>query len=446
MTRNRWGILAFLMLIAFMGHFNRISISVAGTEKLRDEYQFSDPQLGVVYSSFVFMYTFLMTPGGWLIDRIGAVKSLALMGCSLAVLEAATGLVSVFPGTGAVFLALIVIRGVAGAASAPLHPGASRVVSRWMPPADQPLANGMVTAAAVAGIASTFYLFGWLMDACGWPAAFVAAGGITLVVMGGWWLFATERPISNARDAADAAATDAGGPRPSLRDAPSPTSFSPRPAHAGAESIAAAPPDSSALWELLRNRNLICLTLSYSAVGYFQYIFFYWTEHIFLHVLSVSKQTSRTYSTLALLSMAVGMLLGGWLANRLAGWSLRVPALALIPICGMLVSAVSVVLSGMTLDPEWVLCWFSLAMAGIGACEGPMWTLAVRMGRRSGGTAAGIFNTGGNVGGIVSPTLTPLLGRYFGWEKGLWIASMLCVLGAVLWIGIDTREEADSAS
>lgn len=409
LSPKRWGMLAFLMAIAFMGHFNRISISVAGTEQLKAQYQFSDEQLGLIYSSFVLMYTCFMAPGGWLIDRIGAVKALAMMGISFGVLEALTGLVSVFPGNTAAFAAFFGVRSIAGITSAPLHPGASRVNSRWMLPSEQPLANGMVTAAAVLGISSTFYLFGWLMDAFGWPAAFVIAGGMMLALMFAWMNYAQEHPVNAPTEEAPAA--------------PVPERF-----------------DVAQTWNLLRNRNLVCLTLSYSAVGYFQYIFFFWIEHLFMEEMMLDKQTSRGYSTIALLSMAVGMLAGGWAVNRLSELRLRVPALALIPIIGMLTAAVSTIISGRSKDPEVVLFWFSLAMAGIGACEGPMWTLAVRMGRHSGGTAAGIFNTGGNIGGIISPALTPLI----GFEYGLWIASLLCVIGAILWIGIDAREETEA--
>src|SRR5207244_3216025 len=44
-------------------------------------------------------------------------------------------------------------------------------------------------------------------------------------------------------------------------------------------------------WEdfgrLLANRSLVLLTLSYAAVGYFQYLFFYWSQQYFDKVLEV---------------------------------------------------------------------------------------------------------------------------------------------------------------
>ena len=71
-----------------------------------------------------------------------------------------------------------------------------------------------------------------------------------------------------------------------------------------------------------------------------------------------------------------------------------------------------------------------------------MWTLAVRSGRQHGGTAAGIFNTGGNLGGIVSPVLTPYIGERFGWNTCFWVVGAVCVLGATLWIWIDGNVES----
>ena len=418
---RRWGILAFLMLIAFMAHFNRMSISVAGTERLMSQYGFSTTQMGFVYSSFILMYTMFMTPGGWLIDRVGAVRALAIMGFSFALLEALSGAVSLFPVSSSVLAGLIVIRGIAGISSCPLHPGASRVVSRWMPLAEQPLANGLVTAAALLGISSTYYLFGWLMDEFGWPQAFVIAGVMMLVVISAWNLFATEFPPSEQKeDLLDAAGL-----------------------HAAAKSAPAS--TLSSTLELLKDRNLVCLTISYSAVGYFQFVFFYWIEHYYSDTLHLDEKTSRTYSTISLLSMAVGMFLGGYLIRHLSRYRMPISPLALVPIMGLLISAVCVLFGGYSREPNVVLFWFMLALAGIGMCEGPMWTIAVRSGRQHGGTAAGIFNTGGNSGGIIAPVLTPHIGEQFGWDKSLWIASAFCIFGAIMWFWIDAEDKPASS-
>ena len=54
----------------------------------------------------------------------------------------------------------------------------------------------------------------------------------------------------------------------------------------------------------------------------------------------------------------------------------------------------------------------ALALAAVGACEAPIWTTAVELGGRRGGTAAGICNTGGNAGGLLAPIVTPLVSNW----------------------------------
>ena len=71
-------------------------------------------------------------------------------------------------------------------------------------------------------------------------------------------------------------------------------------------------------YSLLGNRSLVLLTLSYSAVGYFQYLFFYWLEYYFKSILKLDTDTSRLYATIPMLSMAAGMFLGGWVADDLS--------------------------------------------------------------------------------------------------------------------------------
>src|SRR2546428_7987992 len=68
---------------------------------------------------------------------------------------------------------------------------------------------------------------------------------------------------------------------------------------------------------LLRNPSLLWLTLAYSAVGYFQYLFFYWMQYYFDSVLKVGKVQSRWSTAIPTLAMAVCMPLGGWVSDQM---------------------------------------------------------------------------------------------------------------------------------
>ena len=113
------------------------------------------------------------------------------------------------------------------------------------------------------------------------------------------------------------------------------------------------------------------LTLSYAAVGYFEYLFFFWTEYYFKDVLHLPQGRSRLYSTILNLSMGVGMMLGGWVSDRLLRtWGYRWGRAA-VPMAGLLTSAV-LLGAGLLVqrEPPALVACFALALAAGGACEG----------------------------------------------------------------------------
>jgi MFS family permease len=198
---------------------------------------------------------------------------------------------------------------------------------------------------------------------------------------------------------------------------------------------------------------VLLLTLSYAAVGYLEYLFFFWMNHYFGTILHVEKTRSRLFTALLFLSMATGMITGGWLTDWLrkhfGPWIGR----ALVPMGGMTLGAIFLGLGVLGEQIGWIVFWLALALMAVGATEGPIWTAAVEIGGRQGGTAAGIVNTGGNLGGFIAPFLTPLvahgvrdafgLSEQVGWQCGITLAGVLCLGGATLWWWIRPDQSAD---
>ena len=92
----RWKILALLMAYAGLVHYNRVSIATAGTEHIMPEYGIDATSMGMVYSSYLFLYTLFMLPGGWLLDKIGPKRALLVVGFGSALLVPMTGLMGRF--------------------------------------------------------------------------------------------------------------------------------------------------------------------------------------------------------------------------------------------------------------------------------------------------------------------------------------------------------------
>lgn len=411
-------ILVLLMALAALCHFNRVSISVAGSERLMTEFSLSEQQLGWIYSAYLVVYTLLMLPGGWLLDRFGPRTMMGVMAAGSALFVGMTALAGLPIVPVSALATLMLVRGALGAASVPMHPGAANTVANWFAPAKRASANALVTAAALVGIALSYPLFGALIDTVGWRAGMLISAAVTGAVALAWWFIASDRPAA----ARNTIAASAG------------------------ESSAAAPVAAQAAPRVaeLQLTSLLLLTISYAAVGYFQYLFFYWSQYYFDHVLELGTRNGRLAAMLLSLSMAAGMLGGGWLAARLQSRWHPWRGLTLVPMIGMAAGAVLTV-AGVLVDwPAVTIASFALAMAAVGMAEGPFWTAVVEVAGNRRGMAAAFFNTGGNIGGLLAPYATPIISAWLGWQSGIALASLFCLIGAALWLWVRPAEATQS--
>jgi sugar phosphate permease len=415
---SRWRLVALLLAMVATAHFNRISMSVAGAGAIIPKEGVDPTHMGMVYSAYLLLYTFAMSPGGWFNDHFGPRLGLFVVGAGSAVFVTLTGLAGcLWTGT-TLLLGLLAIRGLMGIFNAPTHPGAARLVGNWIPGGQRSLVNGMVNFAACVGISTTYLLFGFLMDHFEWTGASFIAGGATFVLALVWIVFATNRPVEP-------------GFQTEFGNQNTRTEFG----NYSDISVPARP-----VLELLLNRSLVFLTLSYAALGYFQYLFFYWAEYYFEQVRHLTKQESRMYTSILTLAMGLGMVAGGWLTDWTRTRFHHRRAIALVPVTGLILSAVLLLTGLFSEAPMLTLLFFTFAMAAAGASEGAFWTLAVEIGDSRGGLAAGILNTGGNAGGLIAPVLTPYVSAWLGWQAGLGLASVACFIGAMCWIWIDPDE------
>jgi MFS family permease len=406
-THYPWLLVSGLMFLAVLGHFNRVSISVAGSDRFIRDGILTERQMGEIYSAFLWVYTLCMLPAGWIIDRFGPVRALAGMALGMGACVIATGLA----GTAAVgtlsFAAnLLFIRGLAGAFSAPLHPAAARGVSLWVSPQAQMRANGLITAGALLGVAASYPLFGWLMERLDWQAAFVVSGAVMIVAALAWWRVAGELVMASPRTMSNST---------QLRQ----------------------------LIELCQYRGLILISLSYAAVGYFQYLFMYWIHHYLTTSLGRSDVESRNSTAVIMLAMAAGMSFGGWFAEWLCRhlgkrWGRRALVLG-----GMLLSSLLALAGLRATNATHAVTGFALAFAALGMCEGVFWTSVTDMGGAHGGTAAAMMNTGGNAGGALAPWLTALLKDRFGWPVAIGVACAVSCLGGLVWLALEPDQKFD---
>lgn len=401
----RWGVVLLLMGYTALGHFNREGFAVAGNEIFIKQLGVSEVRMGWVYSAFLIVYTIGMMPGGWLIDRFGSGRMLTLFGLSLGTFVVLTGTLDWLTKTPlSLWIGLLVLRGLAGACNSPLHPGAAHVAADLMPDEHRATVNGLRTAGALIGVAFSYPIFGWLMDELTWPWAFVVSGSALVACGVVWKMFAS--PLL---------------PVPQRVD-----------------STAMIEADSRAKWLLLRDRNLWLLTLSYAAYGYFQYLFFYWMSYYFEKVLHVPDAESRRASFYIFLAMGAGMAIGGYCTGIVCKLLGNTCGRRSVVMTGMGLAAIFALMAVNRTDQWGVAVCLAVSMGALGMCEGVFWTTATDIGGKSRGFSGAFMNTGGNVGGFISPVLTPYIAESeaMGWTGAITVACAITGLGALLWFVI----------
>jgi len=399
-TSDRSGevLLALLAAAYFFAFYDRQLMVVVG-EMVKHEFTLSDKELSLLTgATFVLIYGTGGIVTGWLGDRV---SRKTIMVWALLTWSAITTLT----GFSQSFLQLALARvglGVGEAATVPV--GISAIADRYSP-ARRPMALAIFYAAGPLGILACFLAGAWLATRYGWRLAFFVAGppGVLLAALIALFL---REPLREA--SAEVGAAKGGG-----------LSY------------------FRLVWD---NRPLRWLLIAGALAGFISVGMLQWLPIFFLrsHHLTLS-QLARYFGPVLTLGMISGLLLGGWIGNRVAARSIaaltRVPILIMIGVVPVyllvfwlssLAAAFAATLLGTTLSvlyaPSYNAAWQAI-------CD-----------PRARGTAAGIsaFATmmiGGSACtyfiGALSDWLKPMLGAE-SLRYALSAAMSFCLIAAAL--------------
>jgi sugar phosphate permease len=420
-TFRRSPIVIAVLMLAFsiMSYFNRTIVSIA-TPQIISEFALSETQMGSIHSAFLLSYGLLMIPGGYLADRIGPSLVLTWMSLGSALFTGLTALAG-RPGLGAylgIVPSFLLVRLGMGTFTAPLYPSCGRVNANWFSAEQRARIWGLVASGAGVGGAMSPFLFAWMMHRYGWRASFWLAAAATAVLGLLWLWYAQDHPSQRRWTWHD-----------QVQQTGSHVSW--KPANAGRNP-----------WRrLLSNRSLMWLTLGYSAVGYFEYIFFFWIYYYFAKIRQVGDELSALFTTILFLMWMVMTPLGGWIFDRMVARYGKNRGRRLVPTACLTISAVLLCI-GVNMTGTWSVALFlAFALGFASASDGPFWATAIDLGGKDVGAAGGIMNTGANLGGFVAPTLTPLIASIAGWSWSLYFASLVVLIGVVCWFLVNADQE-----
>src|SRR5579862_4707871 len=178
-TRVRYRVLGMGVAVYMITYMDRVVISNAAPS-IRSEFGFSLVTMGWILASFRWSYALFQIPGGWLGDRIGPRKALALIVTWWSIFTSATALA--FNAA-----SMVAIRFLFGVGEAGAFPIATRSLSRWMLPSERGFAQGITHAGSRLGAALTPPLVVFLILKYGWRVPFYVFGAIGLVWAAAWF-------------------------------------------------------------------------------------------------------------------------------------------------------------------------------------------------------------------------------------------------------------------
>jgi ACS family glucarate transporter-like MFS transporter len=77
---------------------------------------------------------------------------------------------------------------------------------------------------------------------------------------------------------------------------------------------------------------------------------------------------------------------------------------------------------------------------------GAYWSVTTDLSKAHAGTLSGIMNMGANIGGAISPSLTPWLAEQWGWTVSLLVAAAVALFGGLMWSRIDASTAIEEAT
>jgi ACS family glucarate transporter-like MFS transporter len=411
-TRIRWRIAGLLFAISVVTYIDRVNISVTARQMM-PALGLTDLQMGQVFSAFVFGYALCQIPGGWLGDRSGAKRVLTVAIIWWSIFTALTAVAAVLPFAYLIgpLGSLILVRFLVGIGEAAALPNFNRTVGNWLAPHERGLGIGIAIGGIGVGSAITPPVTAWIMVNFGWQTAFYAAALLGLVVALAWFLYATDQPRDHPHvNAAEIALIET---RPAAK-----------------ESSAAVSPTWA---QIARTRTVWWLVLSYSCLGYVAYVYMSWFYLYLVNVRGFGVLRGAVFASGPFVAMAVFCPMGGWVTDRLAmRWGIN-RGRAVVGGIGMVLAAVSIVLGAFTDSPYAAIALLSCGAGWLYFPVGAYWSSTVDLSKRHAGALSGLMNTGANLGGVLSPTLTPWLAEQIGWSGALGVAACVALAGGLMW-------------
>jgi MFS transporter, ACS family, glucarate transporter len=421
LIRIRWRIFSLLFGFGFLAYFQQKSITVVAAQMMPDLH-LSQFQISLIEWGFVLGYGLFQLPGGIFGQRHGARRTFVIIGLAAFLATIGMPLAPYMLSGAGLFIALLAVQLLLGCSQAAIFPVSAGVFEVWFPPRQWTSVQGLQTMGLGLGAALTPPLVASLMSTMGWQRAllWVSLPAIGLIALWAWYGRNTprEHPSMSTQELAEI----------------------------GSQNV--APVDSNInfrqLLNILKNRNVLLLAISYLCMNYSFYLLSNWVFLYLVQERQFSLLESGWLASLPPLAAAAGAGVGGvitgYLCRRFGNrWGYRLGPLIAMPIAGALL-----LVSVNAANPYFAVGGLAICFAAVEFNEGAYWGAAMRVGGGDTMAVSGVMNTGGNLGGIIGIPIVGYLSGEHLWHAAFVLGAAFSIVCAAAWLWIEVEQTVDT--
>jgi MFS transporter, ACS family, D-galactonate transporter len=394
LTRTQWIFLWLLVASICINYIDRGSIGVA-ERYLMSDFHLNHERFGVLQSMFFWTYAFCQLLSGWLVDRFNVNRVLAagflLWSCAMLGTALATGIGF-----------LVGVRLLMGVGESVAYPSYSKILAGNFREQQRGLANALIDAGCKLGPAIGM-LGGVIMALWGWRSFFYIIGGISILWLLPWSIFAPKD---------QALVREQTGHVPGYM-------------------------------EICTKRAAWGTFLGLFCTNYVWFFMLTWLPSFYRERLHFSQREMSVFGSMPLFVVAASTIASGWLSDRLiANGSSPNKVRKSFCVVGLLAS--SVMMGAVLADnPNTSLALLCASAFGYGIFSSNLWAITQTCaGPWAAGRWTGAQNFVGNLAGIAAPWLTGYIvdrtGHYY-WAFA--IVAAFCFGGALCFGALVPRVE-----
>jgi ACS family glucarate transporter-like MFS transporter len=385
-TRVRWLIITVLFIITTINYADRATFSIAG-QSASKELGLDPVAMGYILSAFAWAYVLGQIPGGALLDRFGSKKIYTVALLLWSAFTALQGFAGFFTGLTAAIV-LFAMRFAVGMGESPSFPANARIVAAWFPGSERGTASAIFNSAQYFSLVAFAPLMGWLAHTFGWRSVFWVMGAVGIVAAA-VFVKLIHSPVKHPWiNKAEFDHIEAGGGLVRMEEA-------------------AASNGATFTWanvkQVLSSRMLLGVYLGQYCINVLTYFFVTWFPIYLVKARGMSIMEAGFTAAAPALCGFIGGVFGGVISDALLKRTGSLDIARKTPLLlGMLLA--TCIMACVWIEQEWlVVVVMAVAFFGKGVASLGWAVVSDTSPKEMAGVTGGVFNTFGNIAGIVTP-------------------------------------------